>query len=610
MSTRKHTTRNRGFRPETDALESRRLLSAVVSGTDTKGDAWTLRLIGPGAISVTKQNGADGSPGALTSATDINTITVAGTDPQRSRLVGTVTKGAGSDGRVFFQNLLELPARSERFPGSGTGLLAIDIPNFWLGNTTPTGSTPSSTPSVAIPDGVETLDFGGVDTSVNQITPTATSTSDTALVTLGLPTFGGTRIILDKSVSSTQPNPAATATSGTTTLQHGVVFAVSGRLDLFQANEIDGDAVNPPGQFGDFNAAATGTGGTTLVSTTPGVGGTIAAFASLFPSNQYKGAVTGQIGDVRIGGNATNFSTAVFDGTQSGGDKISNFSIGGETNNILVVAPTGLRNAVFGKGMDTVDILAHVVNTLKANRGAVNSNVTVDRSISRAEFGGDVVGTKILTGYQQNYINILTTVAGSGSSFGAGPRRAAETAERPNGWRHDPARRRERHQLGLRRVGPARQQRLHQVRRPRPTRPAQRPRQLQDRRDDRQYDDRPQHPQAGRLRRARHRVDRPCRPAQRPRSPLLGAEPADQLARYQPSQQLAHQSREHDQNDHRLRHQEGVMTVLQIPSMHASILCRGARRRAPRLFFGESVCRAGSNRPYWRVTYEVRADRV
>ena len=52
----------------------------------------------------------------------------------------------------------------------------------------------------------------------------------------------------------------------------------------------------------------------------------------------------GQIGFVRIGGNATNFSTVL---TNS---QIANFYVGGETNNVNVLAPTSIRNLYFGRG--------------------------------------------------------------------------------------------------------------------------------------------------------------------------------------------------------------------------------------------------------------------
>ena len=416
MSTRKHLPRTRGFRPETDALETRQLLSTVVSGIDSKGDAWTLRMIGPGQFSVIKQNGSDGKPTALSAATDISSITIGGTDPLSSKLVGVVTKkGANSDGRVFFQTLSQLPGRSEQFGAAGYGMLSIDMPDFWLGNTTAASlGTPPPPASIAMPDGVDTLRFGGVDTTFNQQTPTSAA-GNTDTVTLGLPSYGGTRIIIDKAISSTQSftsTPSGSTTPTMSTVQHGVTFAVSGRLNLFQANEIDGDAVNPPGQFVDTTVtpgAAQQTGGTTVFSGTAGT-------QTFLPSGTIKGQVTGQIGDVRVGGNATNFTTLVSDGTGSGNDRISNYSVGGETKNVMLVAGNGARNVVFGKGMDTVQIATHVIDTLKANRGALNSTVQVDRQIGRVEFGGDVVNTKVLAGYQQSFTSILGTVTGASTS--------------------------------------------------------------------------------------------------------------------------------------------------------------------------------------------------
>jgi len=416
MSTRKHSPLDRAFRPLADDLETRQMLSTVVSGLDSKGDAWTLRLIGPGSLSVVKQNAAGTTnPAALGSRTDINTITVGGTDPLRSRLVGTVTAtGAGSDGRVFFQRLTSLPTRSEQNPTLGLGLLAVNAPGFWLGNTTPAAVAATATaPAIDLPDGVDTLYFGGVDTTFNLAPATSTTTSSTDTVQLGLPYSGGTRIIIDRSISSSQSVPARTAGGTATTAQHGVTFAVSGRLQLFQANSIVGDRGTPPGQFANENSAATGAGGTIVLSSTPGGSAT----STFFNDAQIKGGVTGAIGNVRVGGDATNFSTYVFDPAFGGSDRIGNFSVGGETTNVLLVAPSGARNVVFGRGMDTVEIRAHVINTLMANRGALNSNVAVDRAITREDFGGDVNNTRVLTGYQQNYASIFSTVTGLSTSI-------------------------------------------------------------------------------------------------------------------------------------------------------------------------------------------------
>ena len=69
MATRKPSPRNRALRPAADPLESRQLLSKVVSGTDIDGDTWTLKLNGPGSLTVVKQNDAQGNPSPLNATT-------------------------------------------------------------------------------------------------------------------------------------------------------------------------------------------------------------------------------------------------------------------------------------------------------------------------------------------------------------------------------------------------------------------------------------------------------------------------------------------------------------------------------------------------------------
>jgi len=368
-------------------------------------------LIGPGAVSVTKQDGADGQPSALDSNTEINTITIAGTDPTKSRLIGTVVKGPDGDGKVFFQTLNKILSNAQSTT-TGNGLLAVSMPSFWLGNTTPITSTSTSlppAPSITIPDGTGTLQFGGVDTTHDQpSTPPSSATSDQATVSLGPPAHGGSTVIIDKSISSTAVVPPNSSTGATTptTIQHGVVFEISGRLDLFQANEIDGDANTPPGQFSNFDSNATGFGGTWVVSGTPGA-------TTFFQNPQIIGGLTGQIGNLRIGGNATNLTTLVYDTTGNSGAKIANFSIGGQTDNVMAVAGNGIRNMSFGQGMDHVQVYAHVINTIQANRGAIGSIVQSDRAISRLTFGGDVVNTNVLSGYGQNFSSVISNITGA-----------------------------------------------------------------------------------------------------------------------------------------------------------------------------------------------------
>lgn len=366
MTTRRH--RSRALRPRPEGLESRRLLARTLTGVDVDGDSWVLRLVGPGDLRVIQQDGTDQQPVPLGQPGLIASITVAGANPSVTRLVGTVTRGAGGDGRVFFQRLDELGGTGSG-SGAGVGLLAVDMPDFWLGQTG-SGTTATDSPQILIPDGVVTLRFGGVDTTfapAGVTPPSQDGAADTFSVSLGLPRTQGTSIIVDRVVSSAQ---AATGTT-TTPVQDSVVFTVVGRLNVFQANEIAGNADFPPTGFA--------TGGGTVVQSIPDQGT----------------GIVGQIGFIRVGGNATNFSVQT-------GERISNFYIGGETNNVNVLAPAGARNILFGKGMDRVNILTHYIETLQANRGAVGSTVTVTRDIERLTFGGDVVNTTVLSGYDQN----------------------------------------------------------------------------------------------------------------------------------------------------------------------------------------------------------------
>ena len=375
MSMRKDLGRSRAIRPSAESLEGRRMLSATVSGTDTAGDHWTLTLTGKGALQVLKQTDpATGQAGALDSATEISSITVSGTDPGSSVLTGTVTPAAGSDGRVFFNNLNEIPNRSD-LNGVGLGLKAINMPDFWLGYTgTTMAASGSPVAEINIPDGVNSLRFGGVDatkffgTDPTQ-SPSQDGQNDEFLVNLGIPPSIGTSIVVNKVISNSQAGTTSSTGTPNPATQKSVVFSVNGRINLFQANEVDGNTQNAPA-IGSF------------------AGGTIVgSFAD--PTQ----AIVGQLGFVRIGGNATNFSTVT-------DTQLSNFYIGGETNNVSVLSPNGSRNFYFGKGVDTTSIMTHSLENLYANRGMLNSTITSSRQIGDLQLGGDVANSTVLSGYQ------------------------------------------------------------------------------------------------------------------------------------------------------------------------------------------------------------------
>ena len=86
MSTRKPTSSRRSFRPSAEGLETRQVLSAIstvptatVSGTDIKGDRWTLTLYGPGTLNVVDANGNAFTKDSANTPDEIDTITVSGT---------------------------------------------------------------------------------------------------------------------------------------------------------------------------------------------------------------------------------------------------------------------------------------------------------------------------------------------------------------------------------------------------------------------------------------------------------------------------------------------------------------------------------------------------
>jgi hypothetical protein len=372
MSTRRRGSRALQLRLED--LETRKLLSKTVSGVDADGDTWTLSLIGPGDLRVINQNDSSGNPIPLGTPAEISTITIGGADPASTRLVGKVTKSATGDGKVFFETLNELGGQAEGVTARN-GILAIDMPNFWLGHTSTTAPTTGAhAADISIPDGVITLRFGGVDATFTPPGGTPITTNTLFNVGLGLPRTQGTSIIINRSISNGQ---AASGTNPAT--QQGVEFHVEGRVNLFQADSIDGNGAVASGHF-------EGGGGTQVFSSDGRESNAINAL--------FQGQIIGQFGYVRVGNNATNFSVQT-------NSSISNYYVGGETNNVFVLGVTGTRNVYFGKGMDTVTINSHTLSLLQANRGALNSNVTVDRAVGQVLIGGDVVNTRILSGYDQ-----------------------------------------------------------------------------------------------------------------------------------------------------------------------------------------------------------------
>ena len=387
MSSRSRRRVSRGCKPGGEHLEGRWLLAAQLSGVDLDGDRWVLQVQGAGDLQVVNQLDADGNEVPLGEPALIESIRVTGTNPLVSRLVGVVERGPNGDGKVFFQQLEQFGGETQLINGQA-GLLAIDMPNFWLGTTQTEPTAGGEQGSIAIPDGVVTLRFGGVDTTAffgsnPNLRLDSNGQADRFTISLGLPNKVGTSIIVDEIITSAQDGTSNVGQ--TTVIQDTVNLNVSGRLNLFEANRIRGDAERPPTPF-------SGEGGTNL-TVLPTVGNIPAA-----------------AGEIRVNGDATNFTARLFAtpndtfqqelGRGAGVERLNTFFVGGEATNVTVTTPSGIRNVRFGRGMDTVLLGTHVIENLEANRGAINSKVVVSRTIGRATFGGDVIDTEIYTGYR------------------------------------------------------------------------------------------------------------------------------------------------------------------------------------------------------------------
>ena len=94
-----------------------------------------------------------------------------------------------------------------------------------------------------IPQGVITLRFGGVDvdyTPPGGIPLNTTAQSNEFQITLGLPVVQGTSVI----VNTVNSDGEANSTARSPAFQDFATFLVTGRLNLFQANEIDGNTTS------------------------------------------------------------------------------------------------------------------------------------------------------------------------------------------------------------------------------------------------------------------------------------------------------------------------------------------------------------------------------
>lgn len=366
---------SKGFQPRAEGLETRQLLSMMISGQDLDGDTWTLKLTGPGEFRVVNQNDANGAKVPIGQPGLIDSIDTVGTAPLVSRLMGTVHKGPNGDGKVFFQNLT---INGTRGTGSGDifGIHVVDMPDFWLGHTSkdqPIAGSPAG--SITSAQGINTLRFGGVDTTFTPPDGTPlnqNNQADTFTIALGLPKTAGTSVIVNQMITDGQVASGTVAQA-----PDNVRVNVLGRINLFQAKEVLG---NP--DLDDSNLQSP-------------VGTIVQSNPDANTADAVGTGTDGQTQSIKILGNATNFNT-------QSSSRIRDIFIGGETNQVFVFAPSGVRQLFFGKGMDETTVATNEIYILQANRGALNSRVQTTNGIGQVLIGGDVENTLILSGYNHD----------------------------------------------------------------------------------------------------------------------------------------------------------------------------------------------------------------
>ena len=168
----------------------------------------------------------------------------------------------------------------------------------------------------------------------------------------------GTSVIVNTVNSDAQRPipPRATAP-----FQDYATFLVTGRLNLFQANSITGNTTDGPGPVAVPQPDH---------AHDVGPGRHVRHFARR-PSDRADrqragGRQRDQLHDLRH--RRSRSTSAASEGQLDA--KISNFYIGGQTDNVLLVAPSGSRNISFGLGMDNVTINSLAISSLTANRDA------------------------------------------------------------------------------------------------------------------------------------------------------------------------------------------------------------------------------------------------
>ena len=208
MSTRKPSPHDRALRPRPEDLETRQLLATVLRGIDVDGDTYSLRMQGPGDVRVVNQPGADGQPIPLgTAGRDRSDHRrrhqrpaqhAGGPRPAgpRRRRQGLLQDAGGAGQSVAATSPPAMACWRSTCPASGWATRRPRAPPA-AGRRRPRSRSPTASSRCG---SAASMPPGG---RPRARLPAGTQ-DDTIPITLGLPRSGGTRIVVDQVISSTQ----------------------------------------------------------------------------------------------------------------------------------------------------------------------------------------------------------------------------------------------------------------------------------------------------------------------------------------------------------------------------------------------------------------------
>lgn len=272
------------------ALDALNNAGKFIQGTDAQGDQYTIVVNGPGYAVVTDTNPSDG---VLNS--NIDTIQLVGTDPNRTTVVGQVTPSPRvvSSGVVTFQHLTDL-----------SGVKSIVLDGFSL--TTPPTVSAAASPGIYLAQGVGYLEFRDVQAPIDL----AAGTMPVNII-IGDPSspLKVQPVIHLQSIENTVFNSGVTTNPNVPQTVPTVNLIVNGQLrDL----NIESATASPQTATSAAQAAfpVVGTTGRTAVRATAighlGVAGTARNFTVSRSATPFSGSFSGlsRLGSATFGGNA------------------------------------------------------------------------------------------------------------------------------------------------------------------------------------------------------------------------------------------------------------------------------------------------------------------